>query len=117
MAEVDGQTEGRAQAKILAHRQCPTCGFNNPYSYTRGEQWREDKTWQEAQPEHCERCLYQFPHPLEAEQEFFKLFARSPWRRFRMAIEGAFAGHRVRLVLLGVALGTALGEIGRRLWL
>ena len=117
MEPFDPEADSRAQAKIIAHRQCPKCGFNNPYSYTRGEQWREDKTWQEAQPQQCSRCLYQFPHPLEAEQEFFRLLAQSPWRRLVLKVERAFAGHRVRLVLLGVALGTALGEIGRRLWL
>lgn len=96
-----GKNEGSAPAPVI-YRQCPWCGFNN-------------KSQGAGRPQ-CDKCERFFPDPMESRAAFESMFNRTLRRRIRNVAEAFFAGRRVRLVMLGVALGTALGEIGRRLW-
>ena len=104
MGQSNSPPEGGAP-RPLSYTQCPWCGFNNGYVYEAGP------------PGTCEKCEVEFPDPMEARAAFMAMRGRGFWFNFRRLAEGYFAGQRVRLVLLGVALGTARGEIGRRLWL
>ena len=102
MGQDDGSTKGGAP-KAVIHSQCPGCGHNNRHNG--------------APPKECEKCLYLFPKEEPARAAYDAMFGHGFWFEFRRRLEGYFAGNSVRLVLLGAALGTALGEIGRRLWL
>ncbi len=103
MGQSSSENESSAP-EALALKQCPYCGHNNKYKPSEGA------------PGQCDDCERKFADPMEARAAYEAMFDRRRRRKLRDIVEGFFAGHSVRLVLLGVALGTVLGKFGRWLW-
>lgn len=102
--------EGNAGSprRHLARKQCPYCGHSNEYDFDLGA------------PAQCDACERKFADPMEAKAAYDAMFGsgfRFRLRRHARQFAERWGSSRVRIVLFGVALGTALGEIGRRLWL
>lgn len=101
MGQDDGSTKGGAP-KAVIHSQCPGCGHNNRHNG--------------APPKECEKCLYVFPSDEAARAAYDAMFGNPTfWYLLGRRLEGFFAGHSVRLVLLGSVFGMVLGKAAR--WL
>ncbi len=101
----NGSPAKSSQPKGLARKQCPYCGFNNEYDPDAGA------------PAKCDSCKHRFADPMEARAAYDAMFGSGFWFRMRPHLRALFQGPRTRLVLLGVAIGIAAAEIGRRLWM
>ena len=105
MEQPDRKTEASAP-RAVGHKQCPYCGFNNPYDPDAGT------------PDQCEECEAKFADPMEARAAFDAMHGSGFWFEFRRRMSGYFpagpAGRR--LLIIGAAIGAVVAEIARRLW-